>query len=74
MPRPLFALVFALVVVAASLIAGCTTVRPHERAILADPSMQFGGDRQAAQHAHALENREGSYGGAGVGGGGCGCN
>ncbi|MBL8605700.1 MAG: DUF4266 domain-containing protein, partial [Myxococcales bacterium] len=27
-----------------------------------------------AQLRHAIDNREGSYGGAGVSGGGCGCN
>jgi hypothetical protein len=55
--------------------AGCATVKPQERAILADPIMQFEGDaKAAAQVNHALENREGSYGGSGVTGGGCGCN
>jgi hypothetical protein len=53
----------------------CATVKPQERAVLADPAMQFEGDgRGAAQLRHAIENREGSYGGAGVSGGGCGCN
>lgn len=55
--------------------AGCATVKPQERAVLADPIMQFEGDPQAsAQLRHAIDNREGSYGGAGVAGGGCGCN
>ena len=50
-------------------------VQPQQRAVLADPVMQFDGDpHAAAQLRHALENREGSYGGAGVTGGGCGCN
>ena len=53
----------------------CVTVQPQQRAVLADPIMQFEGDpHAAAQLRHALENREGSYGGAGVTGGGCGCN
>jgi len=55
--------------------AGCATVRPEQRAILADPTMQF--DDQAADRAaleHALDNREGSTGGGSVRGGGCGCN
>jgi hypothetical protein len=55
--------------------AGCATVRPEQRSILADPVMQFegeGNDEQAMQHV--LENREGSYGGGTVEGGGCGCN
>jgi len=56
-------------------VAGCATVRPEQRAILADPSMQF--DREAAaelQLQHALDNREGSFGGGSIKGGGCGCN
>ncbi len=54
---------------------GCVTVRPEERAILADPVMQFDGDpREAAATQHVIENREGSYGGRTVRGGGCGCN
>jgi Domain of unknown function (DUF4266) len=55
--------------------AGCATVRPEQRAILADPTMQF--DEQSADQAaldHALDNREGSTGGGSVRGGGCGCN
>jgi len=55
--------------------AGCSTVKPAQRSVLADPIMQFEGDPQAsAQLRHAIDNREGSYGGAGVAGGGCGCN
>lgn len=63
-------------IVALALFAqGCVTVRAHERAVLADPIMQFEGDPQAsAQFRHAVDNREGSYGGGGVSGGGCGCN
>ena len=54
---------------------GCVTVKPQQRAVLADPIMQFDGDPQAAaQLRHAIDNREGSYGGGGVSGGGCGCN
>lgn len=56
-------------------LAACVTVRPQQRAVLADPIMRFEGDPQAAaQLRHALDNREGSYGGGGVSGGGCGCN
>lgn len=55
--------------------ASCVTVKPTQRAVLADPIMQFEGDPQAAaQLRHAIDNREGSYGGGGVSGGGCGCN
>ena len=55
--------------------AGCATVRPEQRAILADPTMQF--ETKSAEQAaldHALDNREGSIGGGSVRGGGCGCN
>ncbi len=65
------------VCVAVALVAsaGCATVSPQQRAILADPTMQFDAEAKhdAAMH-HAVENREGSMGGTGVSGGGCGCN
>jgi hypothetical protein len=65
----------AALVATLALARGCVTVRPEQRAILADPVMQFQGDpREAAQRQHALENREGSFGGTSVQGGGCGCN
>jgi hypothetical protein len=64
----------AAVVFGLSLV-GCVTVRPEQRSALADPIMQFEGEGQGrAQLRHAIDNREGSYGGAGVSGGGCGCN
>lgn len=64
-----------LVVCAAISLTACVTVRPQERAVLADPVMQFEGDPIiAAQLHHAIDNREGSFGGSGVAGGGCGCN
>ena len=69
-------LCLATLVVASSLAAfGCATVRPEQRAILSDPKMRFGGDpKQQAEMDHVLENREGSFGGGSVEGGGCGCN
>ena len=65
-----------LVLVAVGFSASaCVTVKPQERAVLADPTMQFEGDPlTAAQLHHAIDNREGSFGGSGVAGGGCGCN
>ena len=55
--------------------AGCATVAPEHRAILADPTMQFDVDaKHEAGMRHAIDNREGSMGGSGVQGGGCGCN
>ncbi len=64
-----------LLLLAAASLVSCVTVKPQERAVLADPIMQFEGDpHQSAQLRHAIDNREGSFGGSGVAGGGCGCN
>jgi hypothetical protein len=55
--------------------AGCVTVRPEEKEYLAQPAMTWGGEGIAEQHEHhIIENREGSTGGSGTTGGGCGCN
>ena len=58
-----------------ALTSACSTVRPAERAVLADPIKPLDGEphHTAALH-HAVDNREGSLGGNGVSGGGCGCN
>lgn len=65
----------ALLLFFAAASMSCVTVKAQQRAVLADPIMQFEGDPQAnAQLRHAIDNREGSYGGGGVSGGGCGCN
>lgn len=64
-----------IAVTAGPLLGGCVTVKPQERATLADPTMRFDDDARArAQIDHALDNREAAYGGNGVAGGGCGCN
>jgi uncharacterized lipoprotein YajG len=56
-------------------LAGCSTVKPTQRAILADPVMQMAAEPQQDEVlVHAIDNREGSKGGTGVTGGGCGCN
>lgn len=66
---------FVAALLATTSLLSCVTVKPQQRAVLADPIMQFDGDPQAAaQLRHAIDNREGSYGGGGVSGGGCGCN
>lgn len=53
----------------------CATVRPEQRAVLADPTMRFEGEPgEKAAMEHVLENREASFGGGSVRGGGCGCN
>ncbi|HAM73997.1 MAG TPA: hypothetical protein DCM86_20420 [Verrucomicrobiales bacterium] len=54
---------------------GCANVKPWERNTLADYTMR--GDRDplaVANSEHMWFSREGSSGGRGVGGGGCGCN
>lgn len=53
----------------------CATVRPEQRAVLADPTMRFEGEPgETDAEEHLLENREASFGGGSVRGGGCGCN
>ncbi len=55
--------------------AGCATVKPWEREILANPCMVFGGNGyEIILEQHMLQYREGAAGGFGGGGGGCGCN
>jgi hypothetical protein len=67
-------LAIAGMVLVVGLFGGCVTVRPEQRAILADPTMRFDRGREDHARQHVLENREGSYGGGSVQGGGCGCN
>lgn len=53
---------------------GCATVKPWQRSRLADPCMTFEANANlTAYAAHWQEAREGSSGGMGVQGGGCGC-
>jgi hypothetical protein len=69
------ALVAALVAGGLSTSTACVTVRAQQRAVLADPVMQFDSEAHSeALRTHAIDNREGSFGGSGVAGGGCGCN
>jgi Domain of unknown function (DUF4266) len=54
---------------------GRYAVRPDEKEFLADRIMQPDSDPiETALDQHVLTNREGSTGGYGAGGGGCGCN
>lgn len=64
---------------AATLLSACAMpepwVKPYERERLASPVMQAQRDALSAKHfEHVREVREGSRGGTGVQGGGCGCN
>ena len=57
------------------LLNGCATVAPYERERLAKRDMRFDHDPDAsAGEGHATAYREGSSGGDGASGGGCGCN
>jgi hypothetical protein len=63
--------------VVVTVCAGCGrfAVRPSEKEHLADRTMRFDTNRhENAADQHVLSNREGSTGGKGTGGGGCGCN
>ena len=74
----------ALLALGATLLGGCSSfsvptvepwVKPYERERLADPIMKLQRESLAAKHnEHVREVREGSRGGNGVQGGGCGCN
>lgn len=63
-----------------SLLSGCSlltpkTVRPWDRDILAKPEMQLDADAMEAEMDEKIYfSKEASRGGAGIGGGGCGCN
>lgn len=70
-----FPLIRVMAIAAIVTTSGCATVRPEERGKLANPSMTFGSDGLVQAHEdHVFVNREGSYGGGTVTGGGCGCN
>ena len=66
-----------LILVAAGSLAGCANlgVKPWEREVLARDDMQL--DAQPLDTAiddHIYFSKEGTSGGRGFGGGGCGCN
>ncbi|MFK7817068.1 MAG: DUF4266 domain-containing protein [Gammaproteobacteria bacterium] len=53
----------------------CSSVNPWERGILAKPEMAWEPDPLMGQlQEHVYFSKEGSSGGYGAGGGGCGCN
>ena len=62
-----------LVVLAGLAATGCATVQPWQRGLLADACMVFDASASTAYMSHWQESREGSMGGFGVQGGGCGC-
>lgn len=68
-------LVFAL---SLCFFIGCASSgpKPWEKGNLSKKQMQLSGydTLQAAVDEHVFSSKEGSFGGNGVGGGGCGCN
>ena len=72
MLRPRLAL---LLVVFVPWVTACAGARPYQRSHLAQRKMLLVADPNAELlQQHVYEYREGSVGGAGVQGGGCGCN
>ena len=68
-----------LPLMAVAVLSGCSGiepwVKPYERDKLADPIMALDGDSVSTAYIqHVYEAREGSRGGEGAVGGGCGCN
>ncbi|ACF11445.1 lipoprotein, putative [Chlorobaculum parvum NCIB 8327] len=56
-------------------LAGCASVQPWEKQNLAKPAMTFDRDRlESGYTEHIYSSKEAASGGAGIGGGGCGCN
>lgn len=67
--------VLALCTLGALGLGGCSTVRPQDKELLADPAMSYGSGGEAElQEEHVLSNREGAAGAGRASGGGCGCN
>jgi hypothetical protein len=59
----------------ALMFSGCSKVEPWQKSNLARSHMAFDPDRGEARYTKkAYVAKEGSSGGYGVGGGGCGCN
>ncbi len=60
------------------MLAGCSfqAPKPWEKGNLSLDRMQLGGgdSLQVQVNEHVFTSKEGSFGGNGVGGGGCGCN
>jgi hypothetical protein len=73
-------IVLLLALAAVGALSGCATtnavrVKPWERGLLADPTMDPNRDPLATEMIeHVYFSREAAAGGRGVGGAGCGCN
>jgi hypothetical protein len=70
--RQVFRLMIALALL---LIAGCSSVQPWDRDLLAEKKMSFiPSPMLLAIDEHIYFSKEASMGGIDAGGGGCGCN
>ena len=64
-----------LIALGCQVLAGCTSVKPWEREVLAREDMQLDANPlDTAIDDHIYFSKEGTSGGRGFGGGGCGCN
>lgn len=66
-----------LIVTILTFFTACSKeVKPWEKGILAEENMQLGGGDAMIKkvNEHIFTSKEGSFGGNGIGGGGCGCN
>ncbi len=69
------ALVLSVMAASVSACSLIQPVQPWEKGILAKPEMIFDEDKlDSAYVEHTYSSKEAAFGGAGVGGGGCGCN
>lgn len=69
------ALVFAFLVAAGVTTSGCVRVKPYQREYLSlRPMRPLAEESEDEWRAHWQSAREGSAGGFGAAGGGCGCN
>ncbi len=64
----------AVAILALVALGGCVRVKPYQRETHSKPAMQDPDAVDTKLDEHVHEYREGSVGGSGVGGGGCGCN
>ena len=64
-----------MLIITATMLVGCAATSPWQREHLSKPVMQFDHNKEEAiAREHMLNTLEGSAGGFGIGGGGCGCN
>jgi hypothetical protein len=70
-----FRKIFIIIIIGCTLVAGCETVRPYQRAFVNDASMQTGRQPIKKFSGNMHTYREGaSGGGRAKSSGGCGCN